>query len=556
MLAGLIALLDREGPLDDVLGAALPQAAEAIGMASAAVFAVGPGSAARLLSVCGPTRRRGYPYLDLSLNDPFVREALDSGVAWRSGDRGRVSLPQALRDVCPRRSRTVIVAPARCAGLLSGVVVFAAPDAGAPDLEASALLSGFATCLGMTLANAALRQRSNMSEAVLDTAGAVARAVSGSLDLTTTFRQVAVSAASVMGDCRCLVLELDSESKDLVAVAASDADDETLIGLRVQFDDDTHAGHALGEGRAFLVEDLVWGARTPEALRRRLSMGSGLFVPIQSEHGPIGSLLLLSQGRRGAYSTEDVGVAESLAEQAASAIINARLYRDLERGELRAQTLLQRIADLRGRQRMTLAGVIHDEIVQTAVAALYELQSLLGEAQEAEAPSLSRACGLLRETIDRARRMIRELRPPVLDGLGLLGSLQELVDQVQSPGPPSLQMTVVGEAGIDSLNPVLSTAIYVVAREAVRNSVRHASAQSVRVSLSHLPCPPGGSSVVRLEVVDDGVGFEPGSAVRVDHFGLRMMEEQMAMVGGCFEISSREDGGGTRVRASAPFGHA
>jgi signal transduction histidine kinase len=553
LLARLVSVLNNEGPLDEVLAMALPVAAAASGVATAAVFSARQEPRARLLSVTGPTRRRGFPYADLALDEPLVAQALADGAAWRAFRPRAHELPQSLRDVCPRGAGVVVVVPARWANTLHGVVVMAGRGGDGPSPSGLALARAVADCLGMALANASLSQRSLLREAVLDTAGSVARAVSGTLDLTETFNQVAASAAGVLGDCRCLLLELDGASQDLVVVAASEADDESLLGTRIRFEEQAHAGLAVGDGRGFVVQDLVWGARTPEAVRRRLSVRSGLFVPIQSESGPIGSLLLLSSGRRVSYSAADVGIAGSLAEQAASAICNARLYRDLERSELHAQMLLRRITDLRGRQRMALAGAIHDDILQTVVAASFELQSLLGEASEADTSSLTRASDLLRETIDRARLMIRDLRPPVLDGLGLVGALQALVGQTAPDESPVLRLTVERSAEVDALSPAVSTAIYVVAREAVRNALRHASAGAIDVRLGVTDGGASGEPEVRLEVSDDGVGLDPGDAGRDDHFGLRMMEEQMAMIGGTLTLTSR-DGTGTDVVAAVAAG--
>ena len=180
-----------------------------------------------------------------------------------------------------------------------------------------------------------------------------------------------------MGDCNCLLLARDeSGDEDLVAVACSDPADDVLIGLRVRFRDVAGEPEALARRRSIVVEDVVFGAGTDRDFRERLEIRSALFVPIHSEDELIGSLLLYSTARRDRYTEGDIARAETVAEQAASAICNARVYRDLERSESRAKALLERIARLREAQRLTVANVLHDDIVQTVVAALYQVEGL------------------------------------------------------------------------------------------------------------------------------------------------------------------------------------
>ena len=300
---------------------------------------------------------------------------------------------------------------------------------------------------------------------VLETACTVARAISGSLDLNETFHHIALSAAQIMGDCRCLLLEAESGGREseLVAVASSDPVDEVLLGLRIRFEDVPHEAAALLERKSLLVDDVVWGARTDAVYKERLSMRSALFVPITADQTLIGSLLLFSSGRREMYSPGDVARAETVAEQAASAIFNARLYRDLAKSQERTSELLERITGLRERSRMQLANVIHDDIVQTVVAALFELESLPEQLELESRDDLKRVAGLLRQTITEARRVIWDLRPPALEGLGLRGALAALVDRLSRETSAEVDLEI---DEVPELDAGTQTTLYVIAREA------------------------------------------------------------------------------------------
>jgi signal transduction histidine kinase len=398
---------------------------------------------------------------------------------------------------------------------------------------------------------------------VLETAGAVARAISGSLDLTETFRQIAYGAARLMGDCNCLLLAAQDDGHgDLVAVACSDPADDVLLGLKVQFKDAAGEPEALTGRRAVVVEDLVFGAGTERALREKLDIRSALFVPIHSEDDLIGSLLLYSTGRRDRYSEREIARAESVAEQAASAICNARVYRDLERSEAQAIALLDRITRLRERQRLTIANVLHDDVVQSVVAALYQVEGLRA-AGGTDPAGLDRAAALLKQTIADARTVIWDLRPAVLDTLGLDRSLEALARRAANDGGFEL-MTELSE--VPELPSRVSTALYMIAREALQNVRRHAAAAHCLVRMEVTDdrsdeAPPGvpqreaapalrsgHGRAIRLSVIDDGVGFDPDLVESGEHFGLTMMDEHAALAGGQLTVTSAV-GRGTVVEA-------
>jgi len=293
---------------------------------------------------------------------------------------------------------------------------------------------------------------------------------------------------------------------------------------------------------------LTYPAATGRDFRERLDIRSALFVPIHSEDELIGSLLLYSTARRDRYSDGDIARAETVAEQAASAICNAHLYRDLERSESRTKALLERITRLREAQRLTVANVLHDDIVQTVVAALYQVEGLRAGGGETRA-ELERVASLLKQTIADARNVIWDLRPPVLDGLGLDGALAALANRISADGGFVVETDL---ADVPQLPPRISTALYVIAREALQNARRHARANTVTVLVQLLADGDRGAQRVCLTIADDGIGFDHEAVQAGEHFGLTMMDEQAALAGGTFTVTSRP-GAGTTVEATVPF---
>ena len=545
----ILAQLNRDAAPEDWAQAFLPPLVGALGVDTAAVLRVAGGTEADLLAAYGDTRKRGFPYPSLDLTDGLLTSLTQRSDIVRLDDVPRRSIQPGLRAICHPHFVSAFVVSAFMGHTLGGFVVLSSRRRLALSADDAGFLSAAADAVGLALGSAALSQETHMSGVVLETAGAVARAISGSLDLAQTFRQIAHGAARLMGNCNCLLLARDEAGEeDLVAVACSDPLDDVLIGLRVRFRDVAGEREALARRRSIVVDDVVWGVATDRDFRERLEIRSALFVPIHSEDELIGSLLLYSTARRDRYTESDIARAETVAEQAASAICNARVYRDLERSESRATALLERIARLREVQRLTVANVLHDDIVQTVVAALYQVEGLRAGGG-AKSEELERVAALLKQTITDARGVIWELRPPVLDGLGLDGALRALASRVSADGGFVVETEL---EGVPSPPPRISTALYVIAREAMRNARRHAAATKVTLRVQLLAGVDEGTQRVRLTVADDGVGFDPEAVAAVDHFGLTMMDEQAALAGGTIAVTSRP-GSGAVVEVTVPF---
>jgi signal transduction histidine kinase len=547
-LAHVTSLLNRDMPAEDMARAVLPDIVSTVDTDTGAVLRVRGDGRAEVLAAYGPTRRRGFPYPLLELGHRVVAAAAQQPGLVNLAPADLTGLPDALRGVSPRGVRYLLIAPAFAGHQLCGLLVLGGRrDRPLGGLEAD-FLRVVADSIGLALDHAVMSRQSELSEVVLDTACAVARAISGSLDLEQTFQQIASSAARVMGNCSCLLLELRPEVDDLLVVACSGTEDHPLLGLTVRFEGKETTREALQDGRSIVVEDITWGTHVASAARKRLLLRSALFVPIRADGVLIGSLLLYSSERRDSYSSRDVARAEIVAEQAASAICNARLFRNLTRSQQRSQKLLRRLTRLRQEKRQEWANVLHDDIVQTMVAALYEVQGIQAELPAEANAETERVATLLRQAIADARKVIRDLRPPALDGLGLTGALQALVEQVGSEVPCDVQLHL---SEVPALNSSVETSLYVIAREALHNAGRHSGARHVDLWLEARGLVGSPGQAVRLWVRDDGSGLPLDVSDRNDHFGLTMMDEQAALVGGELSIDSGP-GRGTTVEVVVP----
>jgi signal transduction histidine kinase len=376
----------------------------------------------------------------------------------------------------------------------------------------------------------------------------VLHTISQSLDLSETFQEITMSAVRTVSGSNCLLLELSAETGDLVTVAASESDASSLIGLRLRFASGQSLATLLQGRRSIVVDDLIAGAGVDAEAKRLLNLRSALIVPVLAQGELIGSLVLYSVGRRTRYSEQDMARAGEVADQAAIAIANARLYRDLGRSRESIKSLAQRICEIRQDERQTFASVVHDDIIQSVVGARYLLESFLRLHPDASAEILDEVVGVLHQAVDDARRVVWELRPPVLDELGLEASLAALGRHLGNARGTTLVDTDI--CHIPSLSRETATAVYKVAREATLNASRHARAHHIWISLVEIDS--GGTRSARLSVRDDGAGFDVSTLNNEEHFGCAMMEEQATVIGAALSLES-SPGAGTVVALDIPL---
>jgi signal transduction histidine kinase len=260
---------------------------------------------------------------------------------------------------------------------------------------------------------------------------------------------------------------------------------------------------------------------------------SMLSVPVVSRDGELIGVFNVHSRERRDFSQADVAFLRLTASLVAGAIEHANLFRALAEQEEELESLVRRTIEMQEEERRRVATEIHDGLTQQLVSVWYRLQavsrSLRTEPDRAE-NELAAASSLVDEALDEARAAIYNLRPSVLDDLGLGPSLRTLALR-QLEGQVDVELDVQDVTG---LPPHHEVALYRIAQEAVTNVRKHADASEVRVSLADR------GEEVALGVRDNGRGFEThGRASRpATAFGLTGMRERVALIGGTLDIRS------------------
>jgi PAS domain S-box-containing protein len=238
-----------------------------------------------------------------------------------------------------------------------------------------------------------------------------------------------------------------------------------------------------------------------------------------------------------------------ISERKLAELASKRAEEELKTAKSRLQRLSHRLLEVQENDRRAIARELHDEIGQILTAAKIDLQVVRrGNIPEDLAARLDENIASLDNCLSRVRNLSLDLRPSMLDDLGLVAALRwQLNRQAERAG---FQVHLVAEDAPERLHPELETVCYRIVQEALTNIAKHAHAHNVWVELT------SSDREVLLSVRDDGVGFHVESALAdAAHgvsFGILGMQERASLLGGKLEIvSAREKG--TTVTARFPL---
>jgi signal transduction histidine kinase len=214
----------------------------------------------------------------------------------------------------------------------------------------------------------------------------------------------------------------------------------------------------------------------------------------------------------------------------------------------RLRILTRRLLEIQEAERRHLARELHDEIGQVLSTLSVNLQVALGGCDAVVRPRLEESIVIVDQAIQQVRNLSLELRPLMLDDLGLISALRWAARrQAERTG---LVLHFDDRSTGFRLPADVETAGYRVAQEAMTNVVRHAQAQQVWISVERC------KHEVALEIRDDGIGFDVANAreraMRGASFGILGMQERVELLSGTIEIHS-QPGQGTTIRVSFPI---
>ncbi len=277
---------------------------------------------------------------------------------------------------------------------------------------------------------------------------------------------------------------------------------------------------------------------------------SAVGVPLMAKGARLGSLVLYSFSRAAAFAESDVPILQALADQAAAAIENAQLYTALQAKEAARSQLLEKVIEAQEEERQRVAREIHDELGQLLTRLSINLKMceshIPAELTEAT-QNLAATQTLVWQTIEQAHRLIVELRPTLLDELGLEAALRE--ELAQRLTPLGVETALTADGALERLPTPVGIAVFRIAQEAISNIARHAHAQRISLSLHR------DAYDLQVLIQDDGIGLPADWRTRTDGhrpLGLLGMQERAALLGGTLTVEP-DLPRGTRVMLRVPL---
>ncbi len=329
----------------------------------------------------------------------------------------------------------------------------------------------------------------------------------------------------------------------------------TLPGVRgsAMYDFGT-AAFTRGAGVCSTWADAAPGGEVLPALRRLYETGAPQTAPSHYEHLYITALpvtrgdrvvaaLVMAGDIRNPFTALDDHFLRALGQQVGASLEQADLDRQLTQRTLDLERLSARMVRQHEDERRRLSRELHDETAQVFSAVKMQVEALRPILPREHAPRIDRLAQLVDTGIRSIRSVTNDLRPSLLDDLGLVPALRSLVSEFAERA--GLTVTLDAPDRVPALPPDTELAIFRALQEALSNIVRHAGAREVRVVLRST------ADALELSVRDDGRGLpvDARGQVRTDdsRMGLTGMRERLHAVGGTVRVSNAPQGAEVRV---------
>ena len=373
--------------------------------------------------------------------------------------------------------------------------------------------------------------RAGRAEAHLAALDEAIRAISGVVALEQVL-QLIVDAVRELADAEYAALGLSDQSGKIERFMTSGISREAREAIGALPRGHGLLGLIIREGQSFRIPDIATDPRRHGFPDRHPEMHSFLGVPVTVEGRPVGDLYLTNKRGASEFTPDDQQLVERFALHAGLAIENARL-----RDRVRALAVVE--------ERERIGQDLHDGVIGRIYAvalSLDDLDQIMASRPDEAVERVDRAIDALHGAIGEIRSFIFGLRPGSEEG-GLTAALETLADELRSATGVRV---VVHASHPPVVRDEIANELLKVAREALSNVARHANATSATVTLTTTELE------LRLEVTDDGQGFDPAAPIASGHRGLENMQRRAERLGGRLAVVSAA-GSGTRIILSLPL---
>ena len=385
------------------------------------------------------------------------------------------------------------------------------------------------------LAEQESRRQAERAEALVRLAGQL----NAQLNLETVSNVVCRESAQALNLPLSIVMLYEPVNDHLVQVATYNRTEKTIfptppIPLPI-FESYVPPNHSVT-----VIDDLHQNTEWElSRLQNQLEARTAVYLRMSHAGRFVGVLAVFACGEARNFREDELALLSGFANQASVAIYNAWLFEQVHKGRQNFQALSRRLVEIQEDERRSIARELHDEIGQ-ALTGLKMLFDTLPELPVQASERLQMGRALVVDLIERTRRISLDLRPSMLDDLGLLPALLWHIKRCQEQ---SLLEIDFKHAGVNRrFSPAVETAAYRIIQEGCTNIIRHAGVNRARIRVWVEP------DTLHIKVEDQGIGFDSRSRSHVGSGGgLSGMRERAVLVGGSLTIRSYPSKGTTLI---------
>jgi len=279
-------------------------------------------------------------------------------------------------------------------------------------------------------------------------------------------------------------------------------------------------------------------------LLKKENIKSIVIAGILHNHELMGILVSIFMDAPNPLQNADIDLLKGLADQAAISITNANLFEQVLIGRENQRKLAKSMVDVQEEERRRIARELHDHLGQILTGMQFMLENAKKQEKDVQKASIEEIQKTVSDTIEQVREMSLNLRPDMLDDMGLVPTLQWHIERFQKQ--TGIRVTFQSDKFSKRFAAEIEIAAYRIIQEALTNVARHAHAKEVFVGLIIQ------DEALWIEIIDQGAGFDQSAETSRPTSGLGGMSERASMVGGYLVIESFVDQG-TQIVVALPL---
>lgn len=404
------------------------------------------------------------------------------------------------------------------------------------------------------MAKSQLKSKANEKPSELLVLSRISAALSGLWDLDAILGVGLDNTLDIMNGTIGEVLLIDEDTGELSHIVHRGLSKDFLEKVRVNVGEGI-TGSVAESGKAILLEDI---SLDPRVAHREIVTSEGLkayiCVPLRARDKVLGVLNVASRVPR-KFTSSDMHLLYAIGDQLGIAIEHARLYERLRKARERLRKLAQQNLEAEEEERRRIARELHDETSQSLSGIALQLQALIemaeisGDENPEYVAGLKKVQALTVQVHNEVSRLISNLRPALLDTLGLMPAVRQYAET--SLHPLEIEVSVETKGKEMRFSPEVEATFFRFIQGAVGNIAQHSKAKKATILLEYK------LQEFALTITDDGQGFDVSEITDVEESGrgrgLFSMRERIGFLGGTSGIES-EMGKGTVVWARVPVG--